>query len=144
MGNNALERHEFASETRTPFSLSLSLSLSIEVSPSDLDICAALARFPDIFDLSFLMSSYGRRRNYPFEPIIKATTKKRGWERRKREREREEGHPLARPMRCASHDYLPNLEYNFLVSYKIQSTSTLPSRASSWPTLRRFSSLSGC
>lgn len=32
-------------------------------------------------------------------------------------------------MRDASHDYLPNLEYNFLVSCKIQSTLTLPGRA---------------
>lgn len=35
-----------------------------------------------------------------------------------------------RPVRDAtSHDYLPNLEYNFLVSCKIQSTLTLPGRA---------------
>lgn len=57
----------------------------------------------------------------------------------KRERERAK-HPLAQPTRCASHDYLPNLEYNFLISYKIQSTSKLPSRAS---TLRHFPSLLG-
>lgn len=69
----------------------------------------------------------GRRQNHPFEPIIKTTTKKR------------EKHLLAQPTRCASHDYLPNLEYNFLISYKIQSTSTLPSRA---PTLHHLPSLS--
>lgn len=35
-----------------------------------------------------------------------------------------------RPVRDAtSHDYLPNLEYNFLVSCKIQSTLTLPGQA---------------
>lgn len=79
--------------------------------------------------------------SYRFLAEGKTTSSNRSLKRpQKRERE---GRPVARPTRCALHDYLPNFEYNFLISYKIQSTSTLPSRTSSQSTLRRFPSLSG-
>lgn len=86
-------------------------------------------------------SVYSASLFYRFSAKGKTTSSNRSLKQsQKGERERR---PVARPMRCAPHDYLPNLEYNFLISYKIQSTSTLPSRTSSQSTLRRFPSLSG-